>query len=81
VTAIRAEQYQILARLGQLQDRIDTALAIHAPCHMASAGPYSGCLCGQWKAGLSAVCVVCTVDGSPVSWPCPTARALGAVTP
>jgi hypothetical protein len=56
--------------------RIDAALAIHAPCHTAGSGPYSGCLCGQREAGRPAVCVACRGAGGPAPWPCPTASTL-----
>lgn len=74
-------RYPCPACLGELQARIGAALAIHRPCHTSSVGPYSGCPCGQRQAGRPAVCEACTRGGHHEPWPCPTVRALGAVTP
>lgn len=74
------------ACVGEPRARIDAALAIHAPCHTADSKPYECTVhacpgCGRPDPGTRAVCEACTYDDREVPWPCPTATALGAVTP
>ena len=68
---------------------IAAALAIHYPCHTADTEPF-GCLTGHsgcldprlpdgeyGKATEPTICMECTYDDRIVTYPCPTAQALG----
>lgn len=64
-------------------DQRRAALAIHAPCHDADTEPW-GCVHGHADAeavtgipDAPGVCVACTYDDRTVTYPCPTAQALG----
>lgn len=83
-----AEQRNRLDGLEQLVQQRDTAaaaaVAIHRPCHTPETEPW-GCEWGhgQDDTGLPgpdepAKCTCCTYDDRTVTWPCPTAQALGS---
>jgi hypothetical protein len=65
-------------------EQIDRALAIHAPCHTEATEEW-GCTFGHagddgyGKPGPDqpARCMACTYDDRDVTYPCPTALALG----
>jgi hypothetical protein len=64
--------------------RISAALAIHTPCHTAQSEPFA-CMYCHWDDegrpdGQPAVCLSCTYDDRTVTYPCPTALALGVTT-
>jgi hypothetical protein len=68
--------------------RISAALDIHAPCHTAQTPPWE-CAFGHTgdldtdgmpSADQPAVCMSCTYDDRTVTYPCPTATALGVTS-
>jgi hypothetical protein len=79
-----------LACVQELQAHINAALAIHRPCHTDQTPPWK-CERSHYgdmtvtdeqlgKATEPAVCIDCIdVWQDRVPWPCPTARALGAL--
>lgn len=91
----RTKRYPCTSCGAELQDRIDAALAMHYPAINDSArtplcpdceGAAGHHPCGCWapEGGVKPVCGHCHTGGrvaSSVPWPCPTAVALGAVTP
>lgn len=66
-----------------LEVQVKAALAIHAPCHTDKTERW-GCLALHYDMDVvtgipetPAVCMSCTYDDRTVTYPCPTAIALG----